>query len=603
MTLNSRPKEWLRTTCGLKATQGIGNWISGPNRELEAGFAIARALVVLSVALLPNPGAVAAASALSKPLVTVYSLYAAALIFVSVSTQRKTAPIFMLFVHTADICWTCAFAVSMRSFEPLLLLFLFPIVTATFRWGPPATLATTLALVAGVEGLTAVMQPGGTGDDLPSLETFALLSLVGILLAHTGESYRQASRARLNEEEQPLPSGTPAQIIQSVVEQTFNRFRPKHIQLLVEEVSSGRAFLWHAEEKKDSTLVVHSEEFDQASADPYWRVMPAGDWMLSHAGDHVSLRTVTVSGRIRTRRNVPAALADFFDAYSTVVAAAVAMSDEWKGWVIICDPSIQGSGRLVLEALREFSNGVARSIHTAQLCLRACRATAANERARLARELHDGVVQSLLGVDLRLEGLKRQTKLPATSSEIVELQVILRGEAKGLRELVSESRRGALRPERLLEYLSDRLERLQRDSGFMTRFFADLDNEAMPPRVCHEIARITEEAIVNAKRHSRGSMLVVRVGCVAGNWTLVIIDDGVGFDFRGVWSLEQLTSSGLGPRVIKERVRSLGAGLLIESTSTGARIEISIPKNQTIRGEPSVHEQWVPVAGLTRSKS
>jgi signal transduction histidine kinase len=507
-------------------------------------------------------------------------------------------------VHIADIFWACAFAVSMQSFVPLLLLFFFPMLTATFRWGPAAILATTMALVAGVEGLTALTQPGGTGEDLPSLQTFALLSLVGIVLAHTRESHRQASGAGLNEEEQRLPSGTPAQIIQSVVEQTFNRFRPKHIQLLVEEVSTGRAFLWHAEEKKDSTLFVHSEEFDQAGADPYWRVMPPGDWILSYAGGHASLGTATANGRVRKwRDNVPAALAGFFDTYSTVVAAAVAMNDEWKGWVIICDPSIQGSSQIVLEALRQFSQGVARSIHTAQLCLRACRATAAEERARLARELHDGVIQSLLGVDLRLEGLKRQTKLPATCSEIVELQVILRGEAKGLRDLVSESRRGALRPERLLEYLSDRLERLQRDSGFMTRFFADLDNEAMPPRVCHEIARMAEEAIANAKKHSRGSTLVVRVGCVAGNWTLVIIDDGVGFDFQGVWSLEQLTSSGLGPRVIKERVRSLGGGLLIESTSTGARIEISIPKNHTTRSESFVHERWIPNAGLTRSKS
>ena len=59
---------------------------------------------------------------------------------------------------------------------------------------------------------------------------------------------------------------------------------------------------------------------------------------------------------------------------------------------------------------------------------------------------------------------------------------------------------------------------------------------------------------------------------------LVMVDDGVGFDFQGTWSLEQLVAAGVGPRVIKERVLSLNGTLMIESTPTGARIEISIPK-------------------------
>jgi signal transduction histidine kinase len=61
---------------------------------------------------------------------------------------------------------------------------------------------------------------------------------------------------------------------------------------------------------------------------------------------------------------------------------------------------------------------------------------------------------------------------------------------------------------------------------------------------------------------------------------LVMVDDGVGFDFQGIWPLEKLIASGVGPRVIKERVLSLNANLMIESSPTGARIEISIPKSK-----------------------
>jgi signal transduction histidine kinase len=296
------------------------------------------------------------------------------------------------------------------------------------------------------------------------------------------------------------------------------------------------------------------------------------------------------------KRNLPAAFSSYFNKYTTVLSAGMTMGDGWAGRIIICDPSTERSHRTSLQVLRQFCDDVASSIHTAHMCLRACRVTAAEERARLARELHDGVIQSLLSVDLRMERLKRRTGIVTeTQDDILEVQGILRNEALGLRQLVDDSRRRALNPERLLEYLSDLLERFQRDSGLMTHFFADLDHDPMPSRICHEIARITTEAIINAKKHSKGSSLIVRVGCVADNWLLLIIDDGVGFDFRGAMSLKELMSSGLGPRVIKDRVQSLGGGLLIESTSTGTRIEITIPKNHHSRSEFFVQTQKMPV--------
>ena len=90
---------------------------------------------------------------------------------------------------------------------------------------------------------------------------------------------------------------------------------------------------------------------------------------------------------------------------------------------------------------------------------------------------------------------------------------------------------------------------------------------------------MTEEGITNVRKHSKASSFTVRVGSVEGNWLLVMVDDGIGFEFQGTWPLEKLASAGLGPRVIRERVQSLGGNLIIESTPTGARIEISIPKS------------------------
>ena len=76
----------------------------------------------------------------------------------------------------------------------------------------------------------------------------------------------------------------------------------------------------------------------------------------------------------------------------------------------------------------------------------------------------------MLGVELRLESLKRRVD-EDLQKDLGEVQAILRREAAELRNMVNDSRRRALRPERLLEFLSDLLERFQRETGLITRFF------------------------------------------------------------------------------------------------------------------------------------
>ena len=376
-------------------------------------------------------------------------------------------------------------------------------------------------------------------------------------------------------------SGTPAQIINCIFEQAFTALYPKRLQLLVEESNSARMFLWHSDREKEGFAIVNSEEFDHSSADPYLQLMPGGDWILQNKNGHGQFLTFDSQGKGKvSKEGIPAVVSKSLGGYTTVISAFVELGDEWQGRFVMYDPAIEQANPTALDLLKKFSQNAARSIHAAHLCLRASRETAGEERARLARELHDGTIQSLLGVELRLEGVKQRADLPPGIREhIGELQDIIRHEAKSLRNLVNDSRRKALRPERLLEFLSDLLERFQRDSGVVTRFFADLDNDPMPPRICHEIARMAEEGITNVRRHSKASALTVRIGCVGNNWVLVMVDDGIGFEFRGVWSLEKLMTAGVGPRVMKERVYSMHGNLMIESTPTGARIEISIPKH------------------------
>jgi signal transduction histidine kinase len=81
------------------------------------------------------------------------------------------------------------------------------------------------------------------------------------------------------------------------------------------------------------------------------------------------------------------------------------------------------------------------------------------------------------------------------------------------------------------------------------------------------------------RKHSAAGHVLVRFGSRDGYWKLEIDDDGCGFPFCGRLSQTELDSARKGPLVIKERVRSVGGELAIESTpGRGARLEITIPR-------------------------
>jgi len=91
---------------------------------------------------------------------------------------------------------------------------------------------------------------------------------------------------------------------------------------------------------------------------------------------------------------------------------------------------------------------------------------------------------------------------------------------------------------------------------------------------------------VNIRKHSGAHTVVVRFGRENGSWKLLVEDDGRGFGFTGRRSLEELEAASIGPRVIRERVRSVGGELAVESIpGWGARLEISLPLGAHERAE------------------
>jgi signal transduction histidine kinase len=130
----------------------------------------------------------------------------------------------------------------------------------------------------------------------------------------------------------------------------------------------------------------------------------------------------------------------------------------------------------------------------------------------------------------------------------------------------------------LLDYLADTVERFRRDTGMDARFESELDEVTLPPRISRELLRVTQEALVNVRRHSGASKVMVFFGSRDNHWQLVVDDDGRGFEFYGRMSQVELDAASKGPIIIKERLRSIGGELSIESSpGRGARLVITVP--------------------------
>lgn len=203
-----------------------------------------------------------------------------------------------------------------------------------------------------------------------------------------------------------------------------------------------------------------------------------------------------------------------------------------------------------------------------------------DERARLARELHDGVSQALVATKLLIESAQQE---PAGAERLQALAL------KRLNSTLAEVRHlsHALRPALLdtlglaaaLQHLAGEF-----DAAGGTRFSAELqgDETELPDAVKTALFRIAQEALSNAARHAqaRAVWLTLRFE-PRGGLALEIRDDGRGFDADAA---QAVADRGLGLRSMRERADALGARLaLMTAPGQGTRLRVTLSAEDLAR--------------------
>src|SRR2546429_671226 len=193
---------------------------------------------------------------------------------------------------------------------------------------------------------------------------------------------------------------------------------------------------------------------------------------------------------------------------------------------------------------------------------------------------HDGILQPLLSIEIQLDVLRR--RVPATpeqaASALANLQQTVRNEAAELRQTVTDLRPLRVQSADLVDLMRGFAERYRNESTIALDLLIDSTQLRAPDRVCREIFQIYREALNNIKKHAKASHVVVKLSQDDSRLVLVVDDNGEGFSFAGRFTADELDRLRLGPISIKERSRTVGGVLTVESNpGHGARLTIEVP--------------------------
>jgi signal transduction histidine kinase len=210
------------------------------------------------------------------------------------------------------------------------------------------------------------------------------------------------------------------------------------------------------------------------------------------------------------------------------------------------------------------------------------RAAMQAERLRLARELHDGVLQSLAGTALELEALASiiGNDPRAACQRLHDIEELIFEEQRELRtwihELTLASPAGTVSDVDLATALKSLCHRVERQWGLRVKLTV-ARHQAFSLTLGDQIYRLVQEGLSNIAKHAHAQVAHVAVGILHDRALVVIADDGRGFRFRGRYDLAALNALQLGPASIKERVALLRGELVLNSTPTGSRLAICLP--------------------------
>jgi signal transduction histidine kinase len=213
------------------------------------------------------------------------------------------------------------------------------------------------------------------------------------------------------------------------------------------------------------------------------------------------------------------------------------------------------------------------AIENARLSEQLQKLAQSRERDRIGMELHDGVIQSVYAVGMKLEIMRGQ--FPMTPDQEKQYQGII----EDLNQIIEDIRlyiRNLRTARDEQATFGQRLDNLARHFKDFSQVDVILDVPSslrtLNEKQRHSLSQIAREALSNVARHAEATQVKVKVREVGNNLVMTIADNGKGFDPD---KIDNPNSFGL--RNMDQRARRLGGTLLIESNSNGTTVSVQVP--------------------------
>ena len=239
----------------------------------------------------------------------------------------------------------------------------------------------------------------------------------------------------------------------------------------------------------------------------------------------------------------------------------------------------------ILQVILEDVTSEAVSLKNAELYARKVLGAQEDERKRLAQELHDGPLQSLIHLCRQIDVVSGGVE--GKQQELEQVREVAEGAVSELRSIARGLRPSILDDLGLVTAISRLLSELEERTGIKTTLGVHGIERRPSPQVESCLFRVAQEALSNVERHSHATHVAVGLEVERGSLHFLVNDDGDGFESGTVYSSPNHT---MGLAGMRERVNSLGGRLYIRSTprsringtdalpkNTGTSIEVFVP--------------------------
>jgi signal transduction histidine kinase len=213
----------------------------------------------------------------------------------------------------------------------------------------------------------------------------------------------------------------------------------------------------------------------------------------------------------------------------------------------------------------------------AQLLVQAREAGVADERRRLAAEIHDTIAQGLTGIIAQLQVVAGTADPEQARQHLDRAADLARHSLGEARRSVHNLSPAALEDASLPEALKKTVTEWSRRTGVRAEFTVTGTTEQLHDEIEATLLRIAEEALSNAARHAHAGRLGVTLSYMAGEVTLDVRDDGRGFDLLDLPA--RTPTGGFGLDGMRARAERIAGTLTVESepgggTAVSARVPL-----------------------------